>query len=160
MIPSFGMAGGVQSGAQGEFAPVRVSSHGLIWMGSNVTGAPAGERYTHQEMWRPTFLPTVALAGGCMARFARGAASVVATALSVRVPRFDTAAPARPAPRNFGMPSSVTSDATDTGCPTFTVSALLPCTFTTGGLFARTSGLLDPAPSAPVSDAFTTSSTL
>ena len=31
---------------------------------------------------------------------------------------------------------------------------------TIGGLFARISGLLDPAPSAPVSEAFTTSSTL
>jgi hypothetical protein len=38
------------------------------------------------------------------------------------------------------------------------VKVFRPCTSITGGLFARISGLLDPAPSAPVSDARTTSS--
>ena len=37
---------------------------------------------------------------------------------------------------------------------------LRPRPSTTGGLLARTFGLLVPAPSAPVSDAFTTSSTM
>ena len=45
-----------------------------------------------------------------------------------------------------------------TGSPTFAVSASAPCTSSVGALLARTSGLLLPAPSAPVSDAFTTSS--
>jgi len=57
------------------------------------------------------------------------------------------------------MPSSLTSETSVSGSPTFTLRAVTSWIRTVGGLFARTSGLLVPAPSAPVSDAFTTSST-
>ena len=56
-------------GAHGEFAPVRVSSHTLICSGVKVT--LPGPRYMNQERCRPTFLPTVILDGGSMARFGR-----------------------------------------------------------------------------------------
>ena len=74
-------------------------------------------------------------------------------------PAFSTAAPA-PMARALGMPSSVTSTTSGTASPTFTSMRRGPCTSSTGGVLARTSGLLLPAPSAPVSDAFTTSSIL
>ena len=45
-----------------------------------------------------------------------------------------------------------------TASPTFAVKVLRPWTSITGGLLARTSGLLVPAPRAPVSEARTTSS--
>ena len=41
--------------------------------------------------------------------------------------------------------------ATYNSAPTFALSVRLPSTFTVGGLLARISGLLDPAPRAPVS---------
>src|SRR5882724_1867616 len=75
VLPSAGIGSATQIGAHGEFAPARVSSHGLTCGGSNVTLAPAGPRYRNHETWRPTFLPTVTLDGGCMARFGRAAAS-------------------------------------------------------------------------------------
>ncbi len=49
---------------------------------------------------------------------------------------------------------------TVTGWPAFAVRLLISSMPMVGGLLPRTSGLLVPAPSAPVSDAFTTSSTM
>src|SRR5436305_9061625 len=89
--------------------------------------------------------------------FEEAAATPFAADPSVRPP--DPPPPPKPV-RRFGMPSSVTVATIVTGCPTLALSVLLlPSTFTVGGLFARISGLLEPAPSAPVSDARTTSST-
>jgi len=66
ILPSAGHAGGTQTGAHGEFAPARVSSHDMICSGENVT-APV-PRYTYHDTCRPTFLPTVTRAGGNIAR--------------------------------------------------------------------------------------------
>jgi hypothetical protein len=53
------------------------------------------------------------------------------------------------------MPSSVTTAESWTVSPTFAVNVFRPCTSICGGLLARISGLLELAPSAPVSEART-----
>src|SRR6185503_5303106 len=108
-LPSAGISGATQTGAQGEFAPVRVSSHTLICSGVKVTFP--GPRYKNHERWRPTFLPTVTRDGGCVARFGRATLSGFVPDAAVASSRAElrTAAPAKPAPRGFGMPSSLTS---------------------------------------------------
>src|SRR5947199_75964 len=68
------------------------------------------------------------------------------------------AAATRDGSRRFGTPSSFTWVMMVSGSPVLIVRALISSTLSVGGVFARTSGLLVPAPSAPVSDAFTTSS--
>ena len=50
------------------------------------------------------------------------------------------------------MPSSVTVAVSSSGWPTLAVSVFEPAMAMTGGLSARSSGLLVPAPSAPLSD--------
>src|SRR6185436_1288313 len=165
--------GADHSGAHGELAPARVSSHGLICGGSNVTGA--GPRYRNQDTCSPRFLPTVIRVGGNIAGLRGGVAAaagaaaagavagavagVVAVVVVCSAARACAAA-TRARLRGFGMPSSLTSETSVNGCPTFTFRLLTSSILTTGGLFPRTSGLLVPAPSAPVSDAFTTSSTM
>src|SRR6185295_5660603 len=158
-----------QSGAHGELAPARVSSHGLICGGSNVTGA--GPRYRNQDTCSPRFLPTVIRVGGNIAGLrggvaaaagaaAAGAVAVVAAVVVVCSAARACAAATRARLRGFGMPSSLTSETSVTGCPTLTFRLLTSSILIAGGLLPRTSGLLVPAPSAPVSDAFTTSSTM
>src|SRR5688500_14182103 len=119
-------------------------------------------RYTYHVTCRPTFLPTVTLWGGSIARLTRCGFSALVSEMraSFRDPTFDTAEPDRPDPRRFGIPSSVTTADRVTVSPTLAVKDLRPCTSNFGGLLARISGLLLPAPSAPVSDARTTSSIL
>src|SRR5262245_57695888 len=119
--PSDGIVGATQTGAHGELAPARVSSHALICTGLNVTFP--SPRYTNHDRWRPTFLPTVTRAGGSIARFARTGLSgfVSADAVSRRDPGLLTAEPARPAPRRLGMPSSMTIATIERGSPTRTV---------------------------------------
>ena len=126
--------------------------------GSNVTVAPAGSRYTNHDTCRPRFLPTVMRVGGDIA----GLRSCCASAGSAAARSCDLlqrrARRRRPPLRN-----AVVLDVADDGRaarPTFTVRLLTSSMCTVGGLLARTSGLLVPAPSAPVSDAFTTSSTM
>src|SRR4029453_18969776 len=96
-LPSAGISGATHTGAQGEFAPVRVSSHTLICSGVKVT--LPGPRYRNHERCRPTFLPTVTRDGGFIARFARTPFSELGVAPAVASSRaeFRTAAPANPA---------------------------------------------------------------
>src|SRR5262245_8474542 len=155
-----------QSGDHGELAPARVSSQLLTVGGSNFT-SPA-PRYTNQDRWRPRFLPTVTRAGGLSAGFGGAglAAPAPAPAGAASPPRTPTAASscARDAMsasncsrvRAFGMPSSVSFTTVVSVSPTFTDRVFGPSIATTGDLFDRIVGLLVPAPSAPVSDAFTT----
>src|SRR5688572_4459334 len=148
--PSGGNCGATHTGAHGELAPTRVSSHDMICSGENVT-LPL-PRYTNHDTCRPTFLPTVTRAGGNMARL------IVVVVVTLREPALLTADPDKPEPRRFGMPSSVTTAASGTASPTLASRDLRPWSSSCGGLLARTSGLLVPAASAPVSDARTTSS--
>ena len=95
------------------------------------------------------------LVGGDIAGFLGDGAGVVVDCSAARA----WAAATRDRSRGFGMPSSFTSETSVSGSPTFTLRAVTSWILTVGGVFARTSGLLVPAPSAPVSDALTTSST-
>src|SRR4051812_12416283 len=100
--------------------------------------------------------------GGPVTNARTRAAIAAAAAGSGGAPARPTAEPAlsEVGSRRFGTPSSLTRTARSTGFPTLTVTLVGPSILTAGGLFARISGLLDPAPRAPVSEAFTTSSTL
>ena len=60
----------------------------------------------------------------------------------------------------LGSPSSVTSAISVSGWPTRAVNSLSPMIRRTGTVFDLVSGLLVPAPSAPVSEAITMLSTL
>src|SRR6185295_9494136 len=135
-----------QSGAHGELAPARVSSHGLICGGSNVTAA--GPRYRNQDTCSPRFLPTVIRVGGNIAGLRGGvaaAAGAAAAGAGAAVVAADCsaaracAAATRARLRGFGMPASVTSETSVNGCPTFTFRLLTSSILTTGGLFPRTS---------------------
>src|SRR5262245_30532566 len=124
-------------------------------------------RYTYQDRCRPTFLPTVIRVGGTRKGLRRTGASAGAGTAGAPPSPVPTAGAGREvsaanclASLDFGMPSSETTAINVSGSPTRTERVLSPSSATIGGLFARTSGLLEPAPSAPVSDAFTTSSTL
>src|SRR5262245_20414838 len=103
-------------------------------------------------MYKPVRLFTVIRDGGMYAGLRGVFGGALASAASARA-----VAAADPV-RGFGTPSSVTHAAIDSHSPTLTVRFFSPSILITGRLFARTSGLLVPAPSAPVSDAITTSS--
>ena len=109
-------------------------------------------------------MPTVTRAGGNIAgsallrRVSRAATSACGVGVSTRSALLSAAGAAADAP----LRNPVVGDERDERQRLSNLCGQrfrLP-TLTTGGLFARTSGLLVPAPSAPVSDAFTTSSTL
>ena len=61
--------------------------------------------------------------------------------------------------RDLGTPSSSTSTVMPTGTPAVASRTSGPSSVIVGGWFARICALLDPAPSAPVSDMMTTLST-
>src|SRR5687767_6933237 len=103
-------------------------------------------------MCRPVRLLTVIRDGGMSAGLRGVLGDALASAASAR------AVAAALVGRGFGTPSSVTQATSGSGSPTLAHRVLSPSIRITGRLLARTSGLLVPAPSAPVSDAITTSS--
>src|SRR5205807_1920670 len=99
ILPSAASGGANHTGAHGEFAPARVSSHGLIWSGEKCT-LPA-PRYTNQDTCNPRFLPTVTRVGGSIAGLIRAAGVGADVAPGVAA----AAAPRPLAPSPAGAPA-------------------------------------------------------
>ena len=107
--------------------------------------------YIFHDKNNPLVFPTVIRVGGRIILAFRK--------LSVGAPPVQPPVMLTPRGQLFGIPSSMTLVVRTIGSPTLAVRISSPNTETTGGVFARDSGLLVPAPRDPVSEAITMLST-
>ena len=114
-LPSAGSCGAAHSGAHGELAPARVSSHALICGGSNVT--LPGSAVDEPRHVQPEVLADRDAGRRRHRRVSRRGVAAAPVGADCAAARACAAATPRQVSRGFGMPSSLTSVTSVTGSP-------------------------------------------